>query len=182
VLVNTFSSTGNGGVHIWKLPVSSDAGKNPIQPSVFLDSGSFQEADGQFSPDGNWVAYVSTQSQRPEIYVTAFPDPRGKLQVSGDGGSFPRWSVDGKEIFYTDASGKLIVSEVIHKDASLEVGRVHQVVGGIIRERGYKYDVSNDGKRVLAHVVPNALLLPADPRTSSEPLTLISNWPALLRK
>jgi len=114
--------------------------------------------------------------------VTAFPDPRGKLQVSVDGGSFPRWSADGKEIFYIDANGKLIVSEIIHKDASLEVGRVRQVVGGIIRERGYKYDVSKDGKRVLAHVVPNALLLPADPRTSSEPLTLISNWPELLRK
>jgi len=182
VLVNTYSSTGNGGTHIWKLPVTSIAGEKPLQPSVFLDSGSFQETDGQFSPDGNWVAYVSTQSQRPEIYVTAFPDPRGKLQVSVDGGSFPRWSADGKEIFYIDANGKLIVSEIIHKDASLEVGRVRQVVGGIIRERGYKYDVSKDGKRVLAHVVPNALLLPADPRTSSEPLTLISNWPELLRK
>jgi Tol biopolymer transport system component len=185
VLVNTYSPTGKGGVHIWKLPVKSENGEKPLPPSVFLDTGSFQESDGQFSPDGKWVAYMSNESQRPEIYVTAFPEPRGKLQISIDGGVFPRWSVDGKEIFYGDSTGKLMASEIIQKNASLEIGRARQVVGGLIRDRGYKYDVSTDAKhgtRLLVHLVPSALQLPADSRISSEPLTLISNWPALLRK
>jgi Tol biopolymer transport system component len=182
VLVNTYSPSGKGGVHIWKLPMTSERPGERPRPSVFLDTGSFQEIDGQFSPDGKWVAYSSTESQRSEIYVTAFPDPRSKLQVSLEGGSFPRWSADGKEIFYVDTNGRLTVSEIIYKNLSLEVGRVRPVIRGIISQRGYQYDVSKDGKRLLTHVISGALQSPVDPRTSSEPLTLVSNWPALLRK
>ena len=182
VLVNTYSPSGKGGVHIWKLPMTSERPGERPRPSVFLDTGSFQEIDGQFSPDGKWVAYSSTESQRSEIYVTAFPDPRSKLQVSLEGGSFSRWSADGKEIFYVDTNGRLTVSEIIYKNLSLEVGRVRPVIRGIISQRGYQYDVSKDGKRLLTHVISGALQSPVDPRTSSEPLTLVSNWPALLRK
>jgi len=179
LLVNTYSASGKGGVHIWKLPVKSDGAEKPLPPSVFLDTGNFQEIDGQFSPDGKWVAYSSTETQRSEIYITSFPDPVGKLQVSIDGGAMPRWSTDG-EIFYVDPTGKLMVSEIIHKNGSLEVGRTRPVVTGIIIQRGYKYDVSKGGKRILAHVFSASLQSITDPRTSTEPLTLVTNWPALL--
>jgi hypothetical protein len=183
VLVNTYSPSGNGGVHIWKLPVMSERPGGPLQqPSVFLDTGSFQEIDGQFSPDGKWVAYSSTESQRSEIYVTSFPNPSGKLQVSLDGGTLPRWSPTGKEIFYVDQNSRLMAAEIIHKNESLEVGRVRQVLGGIYFQRGYKYDVSLDGKRLITQVIPGALQPRREPRILSEPLTLISNWPALLKK
>jgi Tol biopolymer transport system component len=183
VLVNTYSPSGKAGVHIWKLPVMPERpGGSLAQPSPFLDTGSYQEIDGQFSPEGKWVAYSSTESQRSEIYVTSFPKPGGKLQISLDGGTLPRWSPSGKEIFYVDPNSKLMAAEIIHKNESLEVGRVRQVLGGMYFQRGYKYDVALDGKRLLAHVIQGALQPTREPRILSEPLTLISNWPALLKK
>jgi Tol biopolymer transport system component len=183
VLVNTYSPSGKGGVHIWKLPVVPERPGGPLQPpSVFLDTGSFQEIDGQFSPDGKWIAYSSTESERSEIYVTSFPNPGGKLQVSLDGGTLPRWSPTGREIFYVDQNSRLLAAEIIHKNESLEVGRVRQVLGGIYFQRGYKYDVFLDGKRLITQVIVGALQPRREPRNISEPLTLISNWPRLLKK
>ena len=75
-----------------------------------------------------------------------------------------------------------MAAEIIHKNESLEVGRVRQVLGGINFQRGYKYDVSLDGKRLITQVIPGALQPRREPRILSEPLTLISNWPALLKK
>ena len=59
----------------------------------------FRELHGEFSPDGRWVAYISNESQRTEIYISPFPGPGGKQQVSTNGGSQPRWRVDTKELF-----------------------------------------------------------------------------------
>jgi serine/threonine protein kinase/Tol biopolymer transport system component len=53
------------------------------------------------SPNGKWLAYSSDESGRFEVYVTAFPDPGGKWQVSNGGGSSPSWSADGKQLYYT---------------------------------------------------------------------------------
>jgi eukaryotic-like serine/threonine-protein kinase len=150
------------------------------QDAVFLDSGSFTETDGKFSPDGHWVAYSSNESQRYEIYVTAFPGPSGKRQISVDGGTNPRWSADGKEIFYVDLNFTLQAAEIINKGGTIEVGQIRPIVRGLVNQRGYLFDVSKDGTRFLAHLVTNAL----QPQRGdfSEPLTLISNWPALLKK
>ena len=59
------------------------------------------ETEGQFSPDGKWVAFVATVSGRAEVYVQAFPDSSsGRTQVSTAGGSQVRWSADGRELYY----------------------------------------------------------------------------------
>jgi serine/threonine protein kinase/Tol biopolymer transport system component len=60
------------------------------------------------SPNGKWLAYSSDESGRFEVYVTAFPDPGGKWQVSNGGGSSPSWSADGKQLYY-DAADKLML-------------------------------------------------------------------------
>ena len=64
------------------------------------------ETEGQFSPDGKWVAYVSNDGGRAEVFVQSFPDPRTRTQVSTAGGAQVRWSADGKEIFYVAPDGK----------------------------------------------------------------------------
>ena len=61
----------------------------------------FNELNGQFSPDGRWIAYTSDESGRNEIYVGPFPGPGGKQQISTSGGRQPKWRGDGKEIFYS---------------------------------------------------------------------------------
>jgi Tol biopolymer transport system component len=75
------------------------------------NSGLFNETQGQFSPDGRWVAYASDESSRFEIYVVPFPpdDGRtGKTPVSSAGGRQPRWRADGKELYYLGLDGSVM--------------------------------------------------------------------------
>lgn len=60
----------------------------------------FDKRDGQFSPDGKWIAYASDESGRPEAYVQQFSGPGGRSQISTNGGGMARWRRDGKELFY----------------------------------------------------------------------------------
>src|SRR5262249_18285853 len=108
---------------MWVLPLHG--GKKPIPflratPAVF---------DGQFSPDGRWVAYVSRESGRPEVYVVAFEPskflngstagtPSGKWQISGNGGTTPRWRRDGKELFYIGPGNTIMAVQTDGKGAS----------------------------------------------------------------
>src|SRR5215831_8327607 len=63
-------------------------------------AGKASETNGQISPDGKWAAYASNETGDWEVYVTTFPNPAGKWQVSRGGGTEPRWRGDGQEIFY----------------------------------------------------------------------------------
>ncbi len=76
----------------------------------FLHSPANEEA-ARFSPDDRWIAYQSDESGRFEIYVTAYPGPAGRWQVSVDGGSAPVWSPDGQELFYRNG-GKMMAAAV----------------------------------------------------------------------
>jgi Tol biopolymer transport system component len=68
--------------------------------------------NGQFSPDGKWVAYASNETGKWEIYVTSFPEPQGKWQVSIGGGEQPRWRGDGRELFYLSSDDKMMAAPV----------------------------------------------------------------------
>src|SRR5262249_42506221 len=160
LLVNSFSPSGKAGGHIWKLPLTPERVGQPAVPTVFLDSGSFTEVDGKFSPDGHWVAYSSNESQRYEIYVTAFPGPGGKQRISVDGGTSPRWSDDGKEIFYVDPKSTLQSAEIINKRGTIEVGQTRPVFRGLVFQRGYLYDVSRDGSRFLTKLLTGPVVQP----------------------
>ena len=93
------------GADLWILPLSGER-----QPRPFLQNR-FDEAEGQFSPDGRWIAYVSNETGRIEVYVQPSAGPGGKWQVSTGGGEQPKWRGDGKEIFYLSA-GKLMAVDV----------------------------------------------------------------------
>ena len=79
---------------IWALPTFGDRKPFPIVVAPF------SRVQPMFSPDGRFVAYVSNESGRAEIYVQTFPDGGGKWQVSNAGGIDPSWRGDGKELYY----------------------------------------------------------------------------------
>src|SRR5262249_26510580 len=91
---------------LWVLPTSGDK-----KPFPFLKTP-FDERDGQFSPDGKWVAYQSTESGRYEIYAQPFPGPGRKSKIPTNGGTQPRWNKNGKEIFYVSLDSKMIAVPV----------------------------------------------------------------------
>jgi len=102
---------------IWVLPLEGDK-----KPFPFLRTD-FNEEDGQFSPDGHWIAYSSDESGRQEIYVSPFsPNPngtasaaRGKWLISTGGGVEPQWRGDGRELYYLAPDGKLMAVDVTTK-------------------------------------------------------------------
>jgi len=69
------------------------------EPELYLQTP-FIEAEAAFSPDGRWIAYHSNETGRTEVFVRPFPARGGKWQISVDGGSYPRWSRDGRKLYY----------------------------------------------------------------------------------
>lgn len=70
------------------------------EPFRLLPASAFNERGGRVSPDGRWLAFVSDESGRDEVYVQPFPGPGPKTAISTEGGKQPLWSRDGKELFY----------------------------------------------------------------------------------
>jgi len=167
-------SEGAGVFDLWLLPYppSSASGR---KPALYLKSPAGAGAfNAQFSPDGKWVAYASSESGPQQIYVQSFPKPDARVQVSNSGGGFVRWRKDGKELFYRAPDGRLMVAAVRDSGHGLEFGTPAPLritvppAGG----RFYPYDVAADG-RILA-LVPE--------RSEDAPLTVLVNWQAGLKK
>jgi hypothetical protein len=69
----------------------------------------YEETVPMLSPDGRWLAYVSNESDRAEVYVRPFPEvDAGRWQVSRNGGGEPRWAHSGRELLFRDAAGMLV--------------------------------------------------------------------------
>jgi Tol biopolymer transport system component len=108
----------------------------------------FDERHGQFSPDGTWIAYVSNESGRFEVYVQSFPGTGNKRQISSDGGQQPRWRSDGEALFYLASDGTLMRVDITLGSTVLANApeSVFRASGSIASDR---YAVSADGKRFL---------------------------------
>ena len=89
---------------IWTLNMEGD---HKAQP--FIQSPA-NETDGLFSPDGKWMSYTSDETGKREVYVTSFPEHRGKWQISNGGGGGQLWSRDGKELFYFNGNTIMMVN------------------------------------------------------------------------
>jgi Tol biopolymer transport system component len=122
-------------------------------------------AEGQFSPDGKWVAFTAagfgqdTGSYRDsEIFVSRFPDAGGRIQISSHGGAQARWRADGKELFFISAEKKLMAVSIDTSQGKLVAG-VPQLLfqTRIIAPRIvlFQYAVSPDGKRFLINSLPS---------------------------
>ncbi len=155
---------------IWILPLSGDR-----KPVPFLQS-EFNERSGQFSPDGRWMAYVSDESGRVEVYVQSFPPGGGKWQISTNGGAEPQWRRDGKELFYLAPDNKLMAVD-IQSGKGFEAGVPKSLlevrVGGVAALRNH-YTVSADGRRFLINAAPED--------APSSPITVVLNWTAALKR
>jgi len=163
---------GKTGSEIWILPLFGDK-----KPFPFLSSAS-NESMASFSPDGKWLAYVSDESGRAEVYIVPFPKRSGKWQVSTEGGTRPRWRRDGKELFFVSLGNKLMAVPVREENNTLDIGSpepLFQINPPDSQYAGWIYDVTPDGKRFIV-----ATRLPEPP--SAEPITLVVNWPELLKK
>jgi eukaryotic-like serine/threonine-protein kinase len=135
-------------------------------------------SNGRFSPDGRWVAYASNESGKWEIYVTSFPQARGKWQVSSGGGEQPRWRGDGKELFYLSSDGKIMAAPVT-EGANFDAGAPVALFQANPREAAATseqtfYDVTRDGQRFLINTEAK--------QTQVEPMSIILNWAAKLKK
>ena len=133
-------TTGND---IWMLRISDR------KPQPFLRT-TFNEADPRFSPDGHWIAYMSDESGRYEIYVQPYPGPGGKWQVSTEGGTEPAWNPNGRELFYR--SGDKMMAVDITTQPSFSAGKPRMLFEGPYQPTPVttpNFDVSPDGQRFL---------------------------------
>jgi Tol biopolymer transport system component len=167
VLFDRSDPQGKTKADLWVLPMTGER-----KPFPFLDT-EFNEHLGVFSPDGKWIAYVSNESGREEIYAVAFPKPGGRFQVSANGGSNPKWRADGKELFYLDSGNKLVAVPIATRGDSLEIGAPQSLFQTSVFSRGYSLSAATDGKRFLLVEAPQA---------SVSNLTLVLNWDAGLEK
>jgi Tol biopolymer transport system component len=148
---------------IWVLPLSGGGKPTPIVQTPFA------ELHARISPDGRWMAYTSNESGRQGVYVTRFPEPGGKWQVSTNGGAFPVWRRDGRELFYRAADGKLMAVPVapgsdFAPGAPIPLFELRAAIGGL--GNGTFYDVAPDGRFLINMPV----------QRTSPPVTVVLNW------
>ena len=134
------------GRDLWYLERNEDGSGWEQHP--FLQT-SFIERTAKFSPDGRYVAYSSNESGQYEVYVRPFPEGGRKSTVSRRGGEQPRWSRDGKELFYVE--GATLVAVSVSSGAAFSAGSVARLFEHPSLTRSYypQYDVSADGRRFI---------------------------------
>jgi Tol biopolymer transport system component len=168
-------SSGKTGNDIWVVPAARDK-SGDRKPFPYLQT-EFDERLARLSPNGQLLAYQSDETKRFEIYLQTFPTAGGKWQVSTNGGSHPVWSRDGKELFFI-ANQQVVAVEV--SGAGQKQGE--KFAAGMPKPlfttrfqpgANSRFDVSNDGRFLMPVPVESA---------GSASMTLIVNWPALLKK
>jgi Tol biopolymer transport system component len=149
-------------IDLVSFPDSDWSESRPWQSSDFIDYG------GEFSPDGRWLVYGSNESGEWEIYVAPFPGPGRKWQVSTDGGGWPRWRGDGREILYESNAGAVMGVMVEDRGDGLAFSDPVKLFQHKV-SRSKSWDVSDDGERFLV----------VEPEQSQDPqpITVVVNWP-----
>jgi dipeptidyl aminopeptidase/acylaminoacyl peptidase len=158
---------------LWALPLDGNKAPFPVVRTRFTESY------GQFSPDGNWIAYQSDESGRAEIYVQPFPAPGTRVRISTSGGAQMRWSDDAKQLFYLAQDGRLMAVPLRRSSQgdAIEPGTPVSLfdanVGlAVPLQAGYleAWTMSGDGQRFLMNTIVE--------RASAPPITIILNWRA----
>jgi len=155
-----------GTSDMWRLSLHGKATASPLLQT------SFQEGQGRVSPDGRWLAYVSDESGNPQVYVRSFPQFAGKWQISGRGGGQPRWSRDGKQIFYLGMDGSLQAVSLEGQGSSFQIGAGSQLFTrslNLFAMRNH-YTPALDGQRFLFTLNSN--------NSGPVPMTVLVNWDA----
>ncbi len=185
----SFGVAQENSVELWTAPFdrlrAPRESRGERKPWPFLKTN-YDERWATFSPDGRWVAYMSDESGRSEIYVRPFVAPAapptpdralatpadGQWQVSTAGGLFPRWRTDGRELYYLGPDGQMMAAPVTATGTTLEPGtpvalfQTRIVGGGTDNRQGRQYDVAPDGRFLINTVLDDA----------ASPITVILNW------
>jgi Tol biopolymer transport system component len=144
---------------IWQLPMQGER-----KPVVVLRS-EFVVRDARLSPDVRWMAYVSNETGRDEIYVRAVAGAGSKWMISSEGGSEPRWSRTGTELFFLSPEGALMSVEIRGEGETLRAGTPRSL---FFTRKARAYDVSPDGRRFL---------IPWNPKEpENESIYVVLNW------
>lgn len=161
-----------GASQIWVVDLE---GKEPPHPFGSTSGTADLQSSGQFSPNGKWMALVASVTG-PQVYIVPFKGGGGKWEVSTDGGRWPRWRRDGKELYFVNNRNEMMAVQITEKGESLEISPPQLLFAyhpalRIFRSGMINYDVAVDGKKFLLVVV-------ADENT--RPLTLLTNWSGLV--
>jgi eukaryotic-like serine/threonine-protein kinase len=157
-----------GNREIWGLPLEGERKPWLVVPHTANSSS----VNGHLSPDGRWLVYQSNQSGALETYVVAFRGGQGKWQVSANGGGLPRWSKDGKEIYYLDPTFSLFAVPVKDVGGALQFGAAQRLVTNWTAPNVF-YDVTPDSKKILLDRVSQQV---------SQSVTVVTNFTAGLKK
>jgi Tol biopolymer transport system component len=161
------------GWDLWTLALFGDR-----KPVPFLQTP-FNEVQGQFSPGGRWVAYVSNESGRYEVYVRPFVGS-GRTQVSTGGGQWPRWRHDAQEIFYLAPDNKLMAAPVNGQGATFEITAARALFDASAQGPRWSYSPSPDGQRFLVNAFSERSTVTSSPYAVSPvelaPIAVVVNW------
>lgn len=160
------SSTPETNKDMWILPYDGDHKLTPFMQTRF------NERSPRFSPDTRWMAYSSDEAGHYEIYVAPFPAGGKKWQVSTAGGSQPLWSRDGTEPFYLSPDNTVMAASVTAGGTEPKIGVPAALF--CAHPRNFDYGIYNDTS-------DGRFLISSAADESTAPLTLISNWPALIK-
>ena len=128
----------------------------------------FRRAEGRFSPDGRWIAYVSSEPGTLQVFVQPFPAAGPKWQISTDGGHQPRWRSDGRELFFLSEAREVMAVPITTGTGSLTAGtpqRLFATTAASFAERN-SWDTALDGQTFLVNSVP----------IQRAPITVVVNW------
>ena len=139
----------------------------------------FNESHGKVSPDGRWLAYVTDQSGRDEVWIATFPSGEPRRQLSTAGGTAPAWGEGSNELFYLSPDRHVMAASMSEHG---EIGAPkalfqmpHMVTEGrLLMPTANNYVVTRDGRRFLAAV--------SAPNSNASPLNIVVNWPAALNR
>src|SRR6185503_6183910 len=147
---------------VWTVP----AGRGDTVPYLRTE---FAERLGRLAPNGRWMAYVSNESGRDEVYVRPFPLSDGKWMISTAGGTEPRWRRDGGELFYLAADHRLMAVDVETR-SQFSQGLPRALFDArLMDDRAWGYDVAPDGKRFIVS-------FETGPSTPA-PIDFVLGWP-----
>ena len=155
------------GRDLWLLPLNGGRRPRPLLQTRA------DEAEAQISPNGRWIAYVSNESGRAEVYVAPFPSMARRWVISISGGASPRWRGDGEELFYLGSDGMITAAELDIAPEAVRVAKTTALFQASLKSllQGVAYDVAPDGQRLLVNRLGEE---------QSQPFVVVQNWPAAL--
>jgi Tol biopolymer transport system component len=172
--------TGSSGYRIWVVPIDQ-----PKKARMLLNTR-FNETHPEFSPDGHWIAYLSDESGRREIYVQPYPGPGRRTLVSSELAGDPAWSKDSNELFYLAFTGQTQTQTMMsvhfkvsgneflpEKPVVLFEGRSQ--LGAITRQ----FDVTSDGRFLMIQRLAEDLV-ERNKKIFPSTLRIVLNWTAEL--